>query len=218
MHVLVTCKNEEDHVKNEGDRVFTRFLPLYVHWDFSRRSRAANSAVHGWIWSNFELVRDFMVVPVTRKNEEDPLENVGARVFTTLYINFSDAQGQITLDLVVVYGRNLNSSKLSCMPSLPARMRMIVSKMKELECSQDFSHYTSMGIFPDAQGQLTPQSLVESRRISNLAEILWFSSLPVSMEKILSKMKALACSQHFPHYNPMGAIGCHGNQFQSDLV
>ena len=35
-------------------------------------------------------------------------------------------------------------------------MRMIESKMKELECSQDFSHYKSMGIFPDAQGQLTP--------------------------------------------------------------
>ena len=33
-------------------------------------------------------------------------------------------------------------------------------KMKALECSQDFSHYKSMGIFPDAQGQLTPQSLV----------------------------------------------------------
>ena len=33
--------------------------------------------------------------------------------------------------------------------------------MKELEWSQDFSHYKSMGIFPDAQGQLTPQSLVQ---------------------------------------------------------
>ena len=39
--------------------------------------------------------------------------------------------------------------------------------MKELECSQDFSHYKSMGTFPDAQGQLTPQSLVESGQISN---------------------------------------------------
>ena len=39
-------------------------------------------------------------------------------------------------------------------------MRMIDSKMKELECSQDFSYYKSMGIFPDAQGQLTPLSLV----------------------------------------------------------
>ena len=57
----------------------------------------------------------FKVVFVTCKNEEDPIKNKGARVFTTLYVNFSGAQGQITLELVVVSGRNLNSSKLSCM-------------------------------------------------------------------------------------------------------
>ena len=83
-------------------------------------------------------------------------------MFTTLNINFSDAQGQISLELVEVSGRNLNSSKLLCMSSLPARMRMIESKMKELESSQDFSHYKSMGIFPVAKGQLTPKSLVRS--------------------------------------------------------
>ena len=127
----------------------------------------------------------------------------GARVFTTLYINFTDAQGQITLELVVVSGRNLNSSKLSCISSLPARMRMINPKMKELECSQVFSHYKSMRIFPDAQGHLTPQSLVRSSRISNLSEMLWMFSLPASMKKIRSKIKVLECSQHFPHYNPM---------------
>ena len=31
------------------------------------------------------------------------------------------------------------------------------------------------------------------------------------------KMKALECSQHFPHYIPMGAIGCHGRQ-SSDQI
>ena len=92
------------------------------------------------------------------------------------------------------------------------RMRMIKSKMKELEFSQDFSHYKSMGIFPDAQGQLTPQSFVRSGRISNLSEMLWMFSLPASMKKIQSKMKALEWSQHFSHYNPMGAISCHGHQ------
>ena len=153
-----------------------------------------------------------MVVLLTCKNEEDPIKNRGDRVVTTLYINFSDAQGQITLELVAVSGRNLNSSKLSCMSSLPARMRMIDSKMKDLECSHDFSHYKSMGIFTDAQGQLYPQSLVRSGRISNSSEIIWMSLLPASMKKIRSKMKALECSQHFPHYNPMGAICCHGNQ------
>ena len=148
-----------------------------------------------------------MVVLVTCKNDEDPTKNRGARVFTTLYVNFSDAQGQIILELVS--GRNLNSSKLSCMTLLPTRMRMIDSKMKELECSQYFSHYKSMGIFPDAHGQLTPQSLVRSGRISNSSEIF---SLPASMKKIRSKMKALECPQHFPHYNSMAAIRCHGHQ------
>ena len=95
LHVLVTCKNEEDQIKNEGARLVTRFLPLYVYGDFSRRSRAANSAVHGPFWSNFELVQDFKVVRLTCKNEEDSIKHRGARVFTTLYINFSDVQGQI---------------------------------------------------------------------------------------------------------------------------
>ena len=113
-----------------------------------------------------------MDVLVTCKYEKDPIKNESARVDTTLYSNFSDAQGQITLVLVSVSGRNLNSSKLSCMSLLPARMRMIYSKMKELEWSQDFSHYKSMGIFQIAQGQLTPQSLVRSGRISNSSEML----------------------------------------------
>ena len=129
-----------------------------------------------------------MVFLLTCKNKEDLIKNEGARVFTTIYIDFSDAQGQITLESVVVSGRNLNSSKLLCMSSLPARMRMIKSKMKELECSQDFSHYKSMGIFPDALGQLTPQSLVESGPNLNLSEILWLSSLPAIMKEIRSKM------------------------------
>ena len=117
-------------------------------------------------------------------------------MFTTLYINFSDVQGQITLVLVVVSGRNLNSSKLSSMSSLPARMKKIKLKMKELDCSQDFSHYKSMEIFPDAQGQLTPQSLVRSGPISNLSEMLWMSLLTASMKKVRSKIEALECSQH----------------------
>ena len=53
-----------------------------------------------------------MRVLITCQYEENPIKNRGARVFTILYINFSDAQGQITLELVVVSGRKLNSSKL----------------------------------------------------------------------------------------------------------
>ena len=121
------CSQDFSHYKSMGD--------------FSRCPRTAYSAVLGPIWPNFELVRDFIDVLVTCTYEEDPIKNEGARVLTTLSINVSDEQGQITLKLVVVSGRNLNSSKLLCMSSLPARMRMIGSKMKELECSQDFSNH-----------------------------------------------------------------------------
>ena len=44
---------------------------------------------------------------------------------------------------------------------VPARMKKIQSKMNELVLTR-FYHYKSMGILSDAQGQLTPQSLVES--------------------------------------------------------
>ena len=43
-----------------------------------------------------------MAVLITCNNKKDPINNEGARVFTTLYINFLDAQGQITLGSVVV--------------------------------------------------------------------------------------------------------------------
>ena len=49
--------------------------------------------------------------------------------------------------LVVVSGQIFNSSKLLCISSLSARMKMIQSKMNELEGSQHFSHYKSMGFF-----------------------------------------------------------------------
>ena len=58
------------------------------------------------------------------KNEEDPIKNEGARVFTALYINFSDAQWQITPESAVVSGRISNSFKLSCISWSPARMKM----------------------------------------------------------------------------------------------
>ena len=77
MIVLVTCKYEEDPIKNEGSIVLTR---LYII--FFRRSSAANSKVSGGILPKFELFQAFIVVLVTCKNEKDPIKNEGARVLT----------------------------------------------------------------------------------------------------------------------------------------
>ena len=110
---------------------------------------------------------------------------------------------------------------------LPARMKKIQLKvkalemsqhyslifhMKVLEWSQRFSHYKSMGIFPNTQGQLTHKSFIRYCPISISFQILWVSLLPARIKKNQQKMKELEWSQAFPHYNTMGAICCHGNQ------
>ena len=62
---------------------------------------------------------------VACKNEEDPIKNEGARVVTTLFINLSDTQGQLTLKSVMEYCRNSNSSKLLWLVLLFSRMKKI---------------------------------------------------------------------------------------------
>ena len=51
-----------------------------------------------------------MVVLLTCKNEEDLIKNEGVRVLTRLYIKFSDAQGQLTLQSAMESRRNSNLS------------------------------------------------------------------------------------------------------------
>ena len=74
MDVLVTCKYEEDPIKNRDPRVFTTGLECSQHYmQFFRCARADNSGVGGGIWPKFELIQAFMAmhVLVTCKNESD---------------------------------------------------------------------------------------------------------------------------------------------------
>ena len=98
-------------------------------------------------------------------------KNEGPRVVTTLFIDFSHAQRQLTPKSVMESCRNSNPSKLLWLSLLPAGMKKIHWKMKVLEWSQRFSHYKSMGIFPNAQGQLTHKSFVWYCPILNPSEI-----------------------------------------------
>ena len=92
MHVLVTHKNEEDQIKNEGARVATTFLTL-KNGNYSKRSMAANSTVPSESWAKLKLIQAFMIVLITCKNEEDPIKNVSARVLITLKIDFQMLKG-----------------------------------------------------------------------------------------------------------------------------
>ena len=78
MVVLLTCKNEEDPIKNRGASLSVHNI---IH-QFFGRPRADNSGVGGGIWPKFELIQAFMHVLFTCKNEVDQIKNEGARVFT----------------------------------------------------------------------------------------------------------------------------------------
>ena len=84
----------------ECSQDFSHYKPMGIFTD----AQGQLTPVLGPIWPNFELVRDVMDVLVTCKYEKDSIKNEAARVDTTLYSNFSDAQGQITLVLVSVSG------------------------------------------------------------------------------------------------------------------
>ena len=87
MVVLVTCKNEEDPLKNDDTIVFTTIIFQ------TQKCRI------------FELIQAFMHCLVSCKNEVDQINKEGARVFTTLFIDFfPDVQGQLTLQSVVGSG------------------------------------------------------------------------------------------------------------------
>ena len=88
-----------------------------------------------------------MGVLVACKNEEDPIKKEGARVVTTLFIDFSDAQGQLTPKSGMESCRNSNSSKLLWLVLLPARMKKIHTRVVTTS-----SHYKSIGTFQMLKG------------------------------------------------------------------
>ena len=100
---------------------------------------------------------------------------------------FSDAQWQITPKSVVVSGRNFKLFKLLCMSSLPARMKMIQSKMKELEWSQHFPIINIWGFFQKLKDSSLRSPLSDVAKISNSFTTLWLSLLPAKIKKIRSK-------------------------------
>ena len=103
-----------------------------------------------------------------------------------------------------------NSSKLSCMLSLPASLKRIRLRTAEKKWRHYFSHYKPMGIFSDFQGQLTLQWVVQSSQNSNSSELLCMSSLPASMKRIRWQTAEKKWRHRFSNHNP---ICYHGNQW-----
>ena len=86
MAILVTSKYEEDPIKIESARVATT---LNIDFSNTQGQITPRSEVESGRNSNSsEMLRDVTNVLVTSKNKEDPNKNEGARVATTLNIDF----------------------------------------------------------------------------------------------------------------------------------
>ena len=160
---------------------------------YSRCSRAANSATLSLIWPNFELVRDFMVVLVTCKNEEGPIKMKAlecSQHYTTFFRrSMTDNSG-------------VGGGILPKFEVIQAFMHVLVtcqnekknqSNMKELEWSQHFSHYKSMGIFPGANSAVHSPFWPNFELVRDVMVVL----IACKNEEDPIKMKALECSQQY---------------------
>ena len=110
--------------------------------------------------AEIQLIQDVLVILVTTKNVEDLIKIEDAGVTTTLKIDFSNIQGQLTPQSRVKSGSNSNSSKMLWLSLLLPRMKKIQLKLKALE----WPRYKIL-IFQTPKG-----SLLRSQR-SDLVEI-----------------------------------------------
>ena len=75
MVVLVTCKNEEDPIKNESARVVTTLSTNFED----------DSLIGDEILVKFKLIQAFIVVLLICNNEEDPFKIESTREITTFF-------------------------------------------------------------------------------------------------------------------------------------
>ena len=126
---------------------------------FSRYSMAVISVVSCWIWREFKLIQAWMQVLLTCKTEEDPIKNKRCLNDHNIiqYFRRSSAANPVVsiwirpkLKLIQAFIHVLFTCKAEEDPMI--------------EWPQHFSHYKYMylGIFPNAQWQLTPQSVIRS--------------------------------------------------------
>ena len=112
---------------------------------------------------------------------------------TTLFIDISDAQGQLTPKSVT------ESCRIqACMVVLvTCKNKKDRSKNEGTKVVTTFFHYKSMGIFPFAQGQLTHKSLVRSSEFRTHPRYYGCPRFLQKLKRNQSKMKALEWLQHF---------------------
>ena len=159
-HLSPMCQGQmwylqKDRIKNNREKVETYFFPLFFYY---YKSMGLSVAMETRLWSNLpqNLMQPF-------PHPSDPTHKIWSRLADWLQRyssskvwNFRHSRASNS-KMSGLFGPKSNWTELLCLSWLPATLMMIRSKMNELACMETpFSHYKSMGIFLDAQGQLIP--------------------------------------------------------------
>ena len=113
---------------------------------YFRHSRAANSIVVGQVWPKTKLIKAFIVVLDTCKNDEDPSKNESIRVLTTF---FRHSRAANSIDPCSIL--------LNCKPIQAFTAVLVTCKNEQDPIKNESARVlTTLSInFSNARGQLT---------------------------------------------------------------
>ena len=171
MVVLLTRKNEEDSIKNEGARMFTTlyidFLdaqgPQYYTLIFHTPK---GSLLRNLWWDLAKLIQAFMHVLISSR-----MKNEGARVATRLYVNFSDIQGQITPVKCAIWQKFKLNPASKYVLTLPAQNEEDSIKNEGASVAKPCLPLLVYGYFFKPSRAANSQFVVRSGRNSNLSRV-----------------------------------------------
>ena len=206
MHVLVACKYKKDRIKNNREKVETPFSPFYLNGGF----------LFPWKPEFWSSLPQNVMQPSPHPN--DATHKIWSRLANWLQRHSSSkvwnfvTQGQVSPKMSGRIRPKIELIKAFMLIQVISNFDDDSIKNEWASIETAFSHYKSMGNVLDAQGQLSPKSVVLSGRNLNSFKILCMSSLPASIKKIGSKATEKRWRHHFPHYKSMGNFCCHGHQ------
>ena len=133
-------------------------------WGFFHTLRGANSAGSSQIWPNFKQLPALMHVIITCKYEKDQIktaEKSGNTIFSIITLSVAmETSSRIwpNFKLIQAFMYVIVTCKYEIDP---------IKNSQEKVATPFFPLHMSMGIFSDTQGQLTPQSVVQSAKRAN---------------------------------------------------
>ena len=160
------CRNKIQISAKRKKNLQLSFFPLYNDVNNLNKNASSTSSPRAMIahlrvnkyshWTKCVCVFFFCFVLFLFFEDLIKIEDAG--VATTLKIDFSNIQGQLTPQSRVQSGSNSNSSKMLWLSLFLPRMKKIRSKLKAL--SLRVATIQNIEFFKHYKGQLTPQSEV----------------------------------------------------------